>query len=78
MTAGKLCSSTIFDFPQSDLPKQFFCPFGSRILFHLVEAVRGKPIKPEREAMVHLIGMVFLLGMMVFFTYQDIVRIFFN
>ena len=51
---------------------------GSRILFHLVEAVRGKPIKPEREAMVHLIGMVFLLSLMVFFTYKDIVRIFFN
>lgn len=51
---------------------------GSRILFHLVEAVRGKPIKPEREAMVHLIGMLFLFGMMIFFTYKDIVRIFFS
>ena len=51
---------------------------GSRIVFHLIEAVRGKPIKPEREAMVHLIGMVFLLGLMVFFTYKDIVRIFFQ
>ena len=51
---------------------------GSRIIFHLVEAVRGKPIKPEREAMVHLIGMVFLLGMMLFFTYKDIVRLIFG
>ena len=51
---------------------------GSRILFHLVEAVRGKPIKPEREAMVHLIGMLFLFSMMLFFTYKDIVRIFFQ
>ena len=51
---------------------------GSRIVFHLIEAVRGKPIKPEREALVHLIGMVFLLGLMIFFTYKDIVRIIFG
>ena len=51
---------------------------GSRIVFHLIEAVRGKPIKPEREAMVHLIGMLFLFSLMIFFTYKDIVRIFFN
>ena len=50
---------------------------GSRIVFHLIEAVRGKPIKPEREALVHLIGMVFLFGMMIFFTYKDIVRLLF-
>ena len=51
---------------------------GSRIIFHLIEAVRGKPIKPEREAMVHLIGMLFLFSLMIFFTYKDIMRIFFN
>ena len=49
---------------------------GSRIVFHLVEAVRGKPIKPEREAMVHLIGMVFLFSLMIFFTFKDVARIF--
>ncbi|MGN0754629.1 MAG: M50 family metallopeptidase [Aristaeellaceae bacterium] len=48
---------------------------GSRIVFHLVEAVRGKPIKPEREAMVHLIGMVFLLALMAFFTVKDVLRL---
>nr|MBR4280397.1 site-2 protease family protein [Clostridia bacterium] len=51
---------------------------GSRIVFHLIEAVRGKPIKPEREALVHLIGMVFLFGLMIFFTYKDIVRLIFG
>lgn len=48
---------------------------GSRIVFHLIEAVRGKPIKPEREAMVHLIGMVFLFGLMIFFTFKDVIRL---
>ena len=51
---------------------------GSRIVFHLIEAVRGKPIKPEREALVHLIGMVFLFSLMIFFTYKDIVRLIFK
>ena len=51
---------------------------GSRIVFHLIEAVRGKPIKPEREALVHLIGMVFLFALMIFFTYKDIVRLIFK
>ena len=49
---------------------------GSRIVFHLIEAVRGKPIKPEREAMVHLIGMVFLFGLMIFMTFKDVIRLF--
>ena len=49
---------------------------GSRIVFHLIEAVRGKPIKPEREAMVHLIGMVVLFGLMIFMTFKDVIRIF--
>ena len=49
---------------------------GSRILFHLLEAVRGKPIKPEREALVHLIGMVFLFGLMIFMTFKDVIRLF--
>jgi len=48
---------------------------GSRIVFHLIEAVRGKPIKPEREALVHLIGMVFLFGLMIFFTFKDVLRL---
>ncbi len=51
---------------------------GSRIVFHLIEAVRGKPIKPEREALVHFIGMIFLFGLMIFFTFKDVTRIFFQ
>lgn len=48
---------------------------GSRIVFHLIEAVRGKPIKPEREAMVHLIGMAFLFALIIFFTFKDVIRL---
>lgn len=49
---------------------------GGRLVFLLVEAVRGKPIPPEKEGMVHLAGMVILMGLMVFIVFNDISRIF--
>lgn len=47
---------------------------GGRILFVLFEAVRGRRVDPAREGMVHLVGMMMLLALMVFITYQDIVN----
>ena len=49
---------------------------GSRLIFGLVEVIRRKPVPPEKEAMVHLIGMVFLFGLMIFFTFKDIMKLF--
>ena len=49
---------------------------GSRLVFGIVEVIRRKPVPPEKEAMVHLIGMVFLFGLMIFFTFKDIMRLF--
>ena len=45
---------------------------GGRIVFVLIEAVRGRRIDPAREGMVHLVGMAFLLVLMAVITYQDI------
>ena len=47
---------------------------GSRILFLIVEAIRGKPI--EKEGIVHAAGMVLLFGLMIWITFRDIVRLF--
>ncbi len=47
---------------------------GGRILFVLVELLRGKPIDPEREGMVHLIGLMVLLGFMAIFIVNDIIN----
>lgn len=47
---------------------------GGRILFVLIEAVRGRRIEPEREGMVHLVGMLLLLGLMALLIVQDIVN----
>lgn len=49
---------------------------GSRAGFALYESLRGRPIPPEREGLIHAIGFLILIGVMVLITYQDIVRIF--
>lgn len=49
---------------------------GGRLVFLVVEAIRGKRIPPEKEGYVHALGMVLLLALMVFVLYNDIVRIF--
>jgi regulator of sigma E protease len=43
-------------------------------MFVLVEAIRGRRIEPEREGMVHLVGMLVLLGLMVLIIIQDLVN----
>jgi regulator of sigma E protease len=48
---------------------------GSRMAFALVEAVRKKPINPEREGFIHWLGFLFLMSIIVFVTYNDIVRL---
>jgi regulator of sigma E protease len=47
---------------------------GGRILFVLIEIVRGRPIAPEREGLVHLIGLALLLSAMVIFIVNDLVH----
>ena len=49
---------------------------GSRLVFCLLELIRRKPIPPEKEAMVHLAGMVLLFGVLIFFTFKDVMRLF--
>lgn len=47
---------------------------GGRIVFVLVEAIRGKPVPPEKEGFVHFVGFILLMILMVFIIYKDIVR----
>ena len=49
---------------------------GGRLLFMFVEVIRGKKIKPEREGIVHLIGIILLLALMVFVMFNDIRKLF--
>jgi regulator of sigma E protease len=45
---------------------------GGRIVFIVLEAIRGKPIPPEKESLVHGIGLMLLLLLFVVITIQDI------
>ena len=47
---------------------------GSRIVFLIIELLRGKPIDPEKEGFVHFVGFILLIGLMIVVTYQDIIR----
>ncbi len=47
---------------------------GGRLLFILVEAIRGRRVDPKKETIVHLIGLALLLTLMVVLTLQDILN----
>ena len=49
-----------------------------RVVFLLIEAVRGKPIDKEKEGMVHMAGMVLLMGLMIVVLFNDISILFFR
>lgn len=49
---------------------------GGRIFFVLVELIFRKPIPIEKEAIVHFVGFILLIGLMIFATWNDIWRIF--
>lgn len=48
---------------------------GGRLFFMLIELIRGKPIPPEKEGMVHAIGLILLLGLTVVISFNDIMRL---
>lgn len=48
---------------------------GSRLIFLGVEAIRRKPVDPNREGMVHFIGFALLFLVMIAVTYNDILRL---
>jgi regulator of sigma E protease len=45
---------------------------GGRILFVLIEAVRGRRIPPEREAVIHFVGLVIMVSLMLLVMFYDI------
>ena len=48
---------------------------GARLLFVLIELIRGRRIAPEKEGLVHLVGFVMLIGLMFVIAFNDIRRI---
>jgi len=48
---------------------------GGRIFFVLIEMIRRKPLPPEKEGMVHMIGFALLILLSLFIAYIDVLRL---
>ncbi len=49
---------------------------GGRLVFLALEGLRGKPVDPNKEGLVHFVGFALLMLLIVIVTYHDVVRIF--
>ncbi|MET3682172.1 regulator of sigma E protease [Alkalibacillus flavidus] len=49
---------------------------GGRLVFIGLEAIRGKPLDPQKEGIVHFIGFALLMLLMIAVTWNDIERLF--
>ena len=47
---------------------------GGRLLFLLIRKITGKKVTDEMEGKIHFIGIVLLMALMVYVTWNDIVR----
>ena len=50
---------------------------GGRLMFFILEAVRGKPVDRQKEGMVHFVGIMLLMLLMIVVTWNDIQKFFF-
>ena len=48
---------------------------GSRLLFLTIEAVRGIPVRADKELLVNMVGMLALMALMLYVTYNDILHL---
>lgn len=48
---------------------------GSKLVLLLIEGIRKKPLNPEKEALITMVGMVILIMLMLYATFNDILRI---
>lgn len=49
---------------------------GGKVVILLIEAIRRKPLKEKTEVTIQMIGFMLLIGLSIYVTYNDILRIF--
>ena len=49
---------------------------GGRLVFIVIEAIRGKPVKKEIEGYIHFVGIIILFVLMLIIAFKDIWTIF--
>ncbi|HEM4634564.1 M50 family metallopeptidase [Streptococcus suis] len=50
---------------------------GGKIVMNILEAIRRKPLKPETESYITLVGVAVMVVLMIVVTWNDIIRVFF-
>lgn len=50
---------------------------GGKILLNLIEGIRGKPLDPDKEGLITMVGFGFIMLLMILVTWNDIQRFFF-
>lgn len=48
---------------------------GSKLIIYLIEAVRRKALPPEKEAIISIVGLSLLMILMIYATFNDILRL---
>jgi len=49
---------------------------GGRLIFLIIEGLRGKPVPPEKEGLVHGIGLALLFVLMIALIFKDVFQLF--
>jgi len=49
---------------------------GGRILFLIIEKIKGSPINPKIENIIHNVGFILLMALMIYITFHDIIKLF--
>lgn len=49
---------------------------GGHILFIIIEKIKGSPVSQKTENMIHTIGLFLLMALMVYITFNDILKLF--
>jgi regulator of sigma E protease len=49
---------------------------GGHILFIIIEKIRGSPVSSKTENTIHTIGLFLLMLLMVYITFNDIIKLF--
>lgn len=49
---------------------------GGRLVFLIIEGLRGKPVNREAEGMVHFAGLLLLMALLIFVTFRDVRSLF--
>ncbi len=49
---------------------------GGRLIFLVIEAIRGKRVNPDAEGMVHFAGLMILMAFMLWVTFRDVIKLF--